>query len=178
MRSVVITGVSTGIGYASAAELCRRGYRVFGSLRHADQAAQLQHEWGANFTPLLFDVTDANVVRKAAAEVKDALGDAGLSALVNNAGISNPGPLSAQSPDIVRQHFEVNVIGVLHAVQAFLPLLRGAKGAPSPPGRIVNISSVSGRIAYPFMGATLRQNMRSRPSPIRCAASSWSTAST
>ena len=153
MRAVVITGVSTGIGYASATELCRRGYRVFGSVRNADQAERLQREWGAVFTPLLFDVTDVDAVKEAAAQVKSALGDDGLSGLVNNAGISKPGPLSVQSPDIVRQHFEVNVIGVLHAVQAFLPLLRCAKGTSSPPGRIVNISSVSGRIAYPFMGA-------------------------
>src|SRR5262249_38507159 len=75
------------------------------------------------------------------------------SGLVNNAGLSNPGPLSVQSPEIIRQHFEVNVLGVVHAVQAFLPLLRRRKGTSARPGRIVNISSVSGRIAYPFMGA-------------------------
>ncbi|MCF8532078.1 MAG: SDR family oxidoreductase [Reyranella sp.] len=153
MKSVVITGVSTGIGYATAAALCRRGYRVFGSVRGAHQAELLQREWGEAFTPLLFDVTDADAVKSAATRVKSALGGDGLSALVNNAGVSTPGPLSVQSPDTVRQHFEVNVIGVLHAVQAFLPLLRRPKGTPSPPGRIVNISSLSGRIAYPFMGA-------------------------
>lgn len=153
MKSVVITGVSTGIGYATAAALCRRGYRVFGSVRSAHQAEPLQREFGETFTPLLFDVTDADAIKSAATEVTSALGGDGLSALVNNAGVSTPGPLSVQSPDAVRRHFEVNVIGVLHAVQAFLPLLRRPKGTPSPPGRIVNISSLSGRIAYPFMGA-------------------------
>lgn len=153
MRSVVVTGVSTGIGYATAAELCRRGYRVFGSVRTEDQAGRLLREWGEPFTPLVFDVTDAGAVKAAAARVKSAIGDGGLYGLVNNAGISNPGPLSVQSPEIVRQHFEVNVLGVVHAVQAFLPLLRRPKGTSTHPGRIVNISSVSGRIAYPFMGS-------------------------
>jgi NAD(P)-dependent dehydrogenase (short-subunit alcohol dehydrogenase family) len=153
MRSVVITGVSTGIGYASAAELCRRGYRVFGSVRNRNDAERLQRDWGAAFTPLSFDVTEAEAVKEAAAQVKNAIGNDGLCGLINNAGISNPGPLSAVSPAIVRQHFEVNVMGVVHTVQAFLPLLRRARGTASPPGRIVNISSVSGRIAYPFMGA-------------------------
>src|SRR5258708_35869901 len=107
MRTVVITGVSTGIGYASAAELCRRGYRVFGSVRNADQAERLQRDWGSVFTPLLFDVTDADAVKAAAARVKRALGDDGLSALVNNAGISSPGPLSGQAAGIVREDLEV-----------------------------------------------------------------------
>jgi NAD(P)-dependent dehydrogenase (short-subunit alcohol dehydrogenase family) len=146
MRSVVITGVSTGIGYGCAAELCRRGYRVFGSVRTEGDVARLQRDLGTTFTPLVFDVTDAGAVSKAAAQVKDAVGDKGLSGLVNNAGISKPGPLAALPPEVVREHFEVNVMGVVHAVQAFLPLLRRAKG------RIVNISSVSGRLAYPFMG--------------------------
>ena len=146
MKSVVITGVSTGIGYGCAADLCRRGYRVFGSVRTAGDAERLQRELGNAFTPLVFDVTDAGAVKEAAAQVKSAVGNEGLSGLVNNAGISKPGPLATLPPDDVRQHFEVNVMGVVHAVQAFLPLLRRAKG------RIVNISSVSGRIAYPFMG--------------------------
>jgi len=69
---------------------------------------------------------------------------------VNNAGIALPGPWLSISPDLLRRHFEVNVVGVLQMVQAFLPLLRGFDGAL--PGRIVNISSVAGRLAYPFMG--------------------------
>ena len=72
MRSVVITGVSTGIGYATAAELCRRGYRVFGSVRNEGEEPKSApvREWGARFTPLVFDVTDAGAVRTAAARVK------------------------------------------------------------------------------------------------------------
>lgn len=150
MKSIVITGVSTGIGHGTAADLCRRGFRVFGSVRTEEDAARLQRDLGGNFTPLVFDVTDTDAIARAAALVKREIGDDGLFGLINNAGISDPGPLAALSPEVLRRHFEVNVVGVLHMVQAFLPLLRGV--SPRRPGRIVNISSVSGRIAYPFMG--------------------------
>ena len=150
-KSVVITGVSTGIGHGTTAELCRRGLRVFGSVRTEDQAARLRHEFGSSFTPLVFDVTDAGAIAQAAARVKEEIGDARLLGLVNNAGISDPAPLTSVTPDALRRHFEVNVVGVLHMVQAFLPLLRRTKSGPA--GRIVNISSLSGRIAYPVMGS-------------------------
>ena len=151
MKSIVVTGVSSGIGYGTADELCRRGFRVFGSVRTEEDAARLQHAFGDNFTPLVFDVTDVDAIGRAAATVQDQIDEDGLFGLVNNAGISDPGPLSVLPPDSLRRHFEINVVGVLHMVQAFLPLLR--KTTAGRPGRIVNISSVSGRIAYPFMGA-------------------------
>ena len=90
MRSVVITGVSTGIGYATAADLCRRGYRVFGSVRNEGHADPLLREWGALFTPLVFDVTDADAVKAAAALVKNATGNDGLCGLVSGDGLLNP----------------------------------------------------------------------------------------
>ncbi len=153
MKAVVITGVSTGIGHGSAAELCRRGWRVFGSVRKPEQGEALKREFGANFTPLLFDVTDREAVDRAADLAKGALGGGGLDGLVNNAGISIAGPLHLQPPEIVRRHLEVNVMGVVNAVQAFLPLLRRPRASKEPPGRIVNMSSASGRIGFPFVGA-------------------------
>ncbi|MBV8406357.1 MAG: SDR family NAD(P)-dependent oxidoreductase [Alphaproteobacteria bacterium] len=149
MRSVVITGVSSGIGHGCAEALAQRGYRVFGSVRKTQDAERLKAALGETFVPLVFDVTDAAAVNHAAAEVASLVGEEGLAGLVNNAGISQPGPLAVQPAAIVRQHLEVNVMGVVHAVQAFLPLLRRAK----PAGRIVNMSSLSGRIAFPFVGA-------------------------
>ena len=153
MKSVVVTGVSTGIGYATAADLCRRGYRVFGSVRRVEQGEALRGELGERFQPLLLDVTDEAEVRRAAELVREALAGTGLFGLVNNAGLCDPGPLSVQPAEVVRRHLEVNVMGVVHAVQAFLPLLRRPKDASDRPGRIVNMSSVSGRIAFPFVGA-------------------------
>ena len=150
MQSILISGVSTGIGHDAARELCRRGYRVFGSLRDPLQAERLKRELGANFVPVTFDVTDPDAIQAAMADIEIETKGTGLFGLINNAGISIPGPLTSLSRDSLRQHFEVNVIGVLNLVQAALPLLR--RHGPGPPGRIINISSLSGRIAYPFMG--------------------------
>lgn len=150
MKSIVISGVSTGIGFGLAQDLCRQGYRVFGTIRDAGQEARLRDALGANFFPLLLDVTDREAIADAAQTVARETAATGLYGLVNNAGICDPGPLAVVSADVVRHHFEVNVIGVHSMTQAFLPLLR--KSDAGRPGRIVNISSISGKIAYPFMG--------------------------
>ena len=152
MKYVVVTGVSTGIGYGVVEELVRHGINVFGSVRKEADASRVRAAFGSAFTPLLFDVTDVAAVQAAAAQVKDRIGPNGLSGLVNNAGIVIAGPLAHISLDEVRHQFEVNVIGLLNATQAFLPLLGAQKHWPYPPGRIVNISSISGRVVYPFVG--------------------------
>jgi len=144
---VLITGVSTGIGYAAAVDLAGRGYHVFGSVRTQADADRLQAEIPTHFTPLLFDVTDETAVRAAIARLTQLVGENGLVALINNAGISVPGPLAHISLADFRQQLEVNVVGLLAVTQACLPLLK------KRPGRIINISSVSGKIVYPFMGA-------------------------
>ncbi len=144
---VLITGVSTGIGYAAAVDLAGRGYHVFGSVRSQADADRLQAEIPTNFTPLLFDVTDETAVRAAIAHLAQIIGENALFALINNAGISVPGPLAHISLADFRRQLEVNVVGLLAVTQACLPLLK------QRPGRIINISSVSGKIVYPFMGA-------------------------
>ncbi len=149
---VVVTGVSTGIGHAVAIDLAEHGYHVFGSVRKPEDAAPLQTELGASFTPLLFDVTDGEAVRRAAEQVAEVAGEIGLAGLVNNAGIAVGGPLLHLPVDELRLQLEVNVVGVLQVTQAFLPLLGAQRDPPFEAGRIVNISSVSGHIAYPFVG--------------------------
>ena len=119
MRSIVITGVSTGIGYGAAGEFVRRGYRVFGSVRKREDAERLGAEFGPNFVPLVFDVTDPDAVRRAVDEVGEALGDSTLAGLVNNAGTAIGGPLALQPLAEVRMHFEVNVVGLISVTQAF-----------------------------------------------------------
>jgi len=153
MKYIAITGVSTGIGYATAARLIAYGYHVFGSVRRPADADRLKDEWGENFTPLLFDVTDDNAIKMAVSQVESRIGEVGLSALINNAGIFKLGPLASISLPDFRTLFEVNLFGVLNVTQAFLPLLGAQKNVHYPPGRIINISSTGGRIAYPFMGA-------------------------
>ncbi len=152
-RTVVVTGVSTGIGLGIARVLVRRGVHVFGSVRRQRDADRIRDDLGSGFTPLLFDVTDAAAVRAAVPVVADSLHGRTLWGLVNNAGIAIGGPLIHQPIDEVRHVLEVNVIGALAATQAFAPLLGADRSRTGPPGRIVNISSVAGRMSAPFLGA-------------------------
>lgn len=152
-KNILITGVSTGIGYGAAKQFIQRGYVVFGSVRTQADADRLQTEFGNRFVPLLFDVTDAEAVNHAANVVTERLADSGLGGLVNNAGIAIGGPLQYQPMQTIRQHFDVNVLGLLQVTQAFLPLLGARDNHPVQPGRILNISSSNGQIAIPFMGA-------------------------
>ncbi len=153
MKHVVITGASTGIGRATAQDLLSHGYHVFGSVRREADAAALQTQLGLNFTPLLFDVTDEAAVKAAANTVARQLKGQNLFALINNAGIGIGGPLMHQPLAEVRHVFEVNVLGVLSVTQAFLPLLGAKLPRSVEPGRIINISSVGGKITFPFLGA-------------------------
>lgn len=148
---VVVTGVSTGIGWGAAKVLTGAGYRVFGSVRKEADGKKLQSEFGANFSPLLFDVTDEKAVKASVATVRGALGGQKLFGLVNNAGISVLGPLVYLPLNEFRKQLEVNLTGVVIATQAFAPLLGIDGGLSGKPGRIINISSVGGRNATPFL---------------------------
>ncbi len=152
MKSVVVTGASTGIGWGCAKILVRRGFRVFGSVRKEADADRLSKEFGAGFTPLLFDITDAQGVKKAAGQTAAALGNETLSGLVNNAGIAIAGPLLFLDVDDFKKQLEVNLTGQLIVTQAFAPLLGAHRSRKGPPGRIVNITSIGGRNASPFVG--------------------------
>src|ERR1700675_1052541 len=153
MRSVVITGASTGIGWASAKLLLDRGFRVFGSVRKQADADRLKTEFGANFTPLLFDVTNEAAVLAAPREVRAALNAGALTRLVNNAGIAVAGPVLELAVDEFRRQMDVNVIGPIIATQAFGPLLGSDSSLKGPKGRIVMISSVAGKSGNPLMSA-------------------------
>jgi NAD(P)-dependent dehydrogenase (short-subunit alcohol dehydrogenase family) len=146
-RVIVITGASTGIGEACALELDRRGYRVFAGVRAEAAAEKLRAKASARLTPVLLDVTLGDSIAAAAATVRAAVGEAGIAGLVNNAGIAVAGPLELLPIDALRQQLEVNVVGPVAVTQAFLPLLRRV------PGRVVNISSVSGGLSAPYLGA-------------------------
>jgi NAD(P)-dependent dehydrogenase (short-subunit alcohol dehydrogenase family) len=153
MKSVVVTGASTGIGWGCTKVLIKKGFRVFGSVRKPADAERLSKEFGANFTPLLFDVTDTAAVMDGAATVSASLGGKPLFGLVNNAGIAVAGPLLYLDVDEFRHQLEVNVTGQLIATQAFAPLLMADTTQKAAPGRIVMMSSVGGKNASPFVGA-------------------------
>jgi NAD(P)-dependent dehydrogenase (short-subunit alcohol dehydrogenase family) len=144
--AILITGTSTGIGRATTLHLAREGFRVFAGVRRQEDAVSLRGEAPDAVTPIQLDVTDAASIQQAAKEVEEAVGRAGLAGLVNNAGIGFGGPLEYADLDEMRRGYEVNVFGVMAVTQAFLPLLRRAKG------RIVNLSSGAGKASTPLLG--------------------------
>lgn len=153
MQSVVVTGVSTGIGWAITKVLIQHNFRVFGSVRKTQDGERLSSEFGKLFVPLLFDVTDEGAVHAAAQHVRAQLNGETLLGLVNNAGIAAPGPLLHLPTEDFRQQLEVNLVSVLVVTKAFAPLLGSDRSLRGTPGRIINMSSVSGTIGYPFVGA-------------------------
>ena len=152
MQSVVVTGVSTGIGWGIAKVMTAKGFRVFGSVRKQADADRLKAELGERFSSLLFDVTDEAAVGRGAAEVRAALNGERLWGLVNNAGIAVAGPLLESTAEEFRHQLEVNLVAPMMVIKAFAPLLGTDRALTGPPGRIVNISSVGGHFAAPFVG--------------------------
>jgi NAD(P)-dependent dehydrogenase (short-subunit alcohol dehydrogenase family) len=143
--AVVVTGVSTGIGRATALLLDAEGYRVFASVRKDVDARELAKDGSDRLTPINLDVTDAEHVESARRLVAEAVGDEGLVGLVNNAGVGGGGPIEFMPLDELRRTLEVNLIGQVAVTQAFIQLLRRRKGT------IVFIASIGGRVASPFM---------------------------
>jgi NAD(P)-dependent dehydrogenase (short-subunit alcohol dehydrogenase family) len=141
---VVVTGASTGIGEATARQLARQGFRVFAGVRREEDGERLRAA-GDGLEPVLLDVTDAGAIERAAAHVREAAGP-GLAGLVNNAGVAITGPLEFLPVDELRTQLEINLVAQVAVTQAFLPALRVARG------RIVNVSSIGGRIALPLAG--------------------------
>jgi len=153
MQSIVVTGVSTGIGWSIVKVLIQNGFRVFGSVRKTQDAERLKSEFGEAFIPLIFDVTDEKNVHAAAKQVSEQLNEETLFGLINNAGVAVPAPLMHQPIDDFRRQIEINLIGQLIVIQAFLPLLGADRSLRGKPGRIINISSSSGKRGSPFVGA-------------------------
>lgn len=151
-RAVVVTGASTGIGHACAQVLSAAGFHVFAGVRKDEDAARLTGELGNAVTPLKMDVTQPDQLAHAAAQVREWLDGRTLAGLVNNAGIAVAGPLLHIDPEEVANQFDVNLLGVLRATQAFGPLLGADTALKGEPGRIVMMSSVGGKMGMPFIG--------------------------
>lgn len=151
-KSVVITGVSTGIGNGTTREFIKGGYHVFGSVRKPEDAVRLKKEFGDDFTPLIFDITDHVAIRESAQLVKEKLAGQGLTGLINNAGSAEGAPLMHIPIDVFKKHLDVLVTGQLAVTQAFLPLLGAEKDCTFKPGKIINITSINGKIPSPFIG--------------------------
>ena len=151
MNFILVTGASTGIGYSAVEHLIRSGYGVFGSVRKQEDASRLQSDFGDNFIPLIFDVTDEQAVLDSVETVKSKMGPGDrLISIVNNSGIALGGPIQFLPTDVYRKQFEVNLFGVVNVTRSYLKLLGAERGA-SHRGRVVMISSVSGKRSYPFV---------------------------
>lgn len=148
---ILVTGVSSGIGHALTQYLIERGHEVYGSVRSDADAERLGKAMGPGYVPLRFDVTSPDQIATEAGRLEELLNGTPLDALVNNAGIVVPGPLLHLDLEKWRRQLDVNVTGVLATTQTFVRLLRRAPDGR--PGRVINISAVSGRVVYPFLGA-------------------------
>ncbi len=124
MKSVLITGASTGIGRATAMHLDAKGWRVFAGVRKEADADSLRAAGSERLVPLMLDVTDPEQIAAAADRVGDEVGEAGLDGLVNNAGIAVPGPLETLPIDDFRRQVEVNLTAHVAVTQAMLPAIR------------------------------------------------------
>ena len=147
-QTVLVTGATSGIGRESALVLARAGYRVFASGRKAHLLEELKRDAGdLPLETLMLDVNSGESIAAAAEEVARRTGGYGLDALVNNAGFGLQAPMELISSDDLRRQFETNVFGLVSVTQAFLPAMR-SRGS----GRIVNVSSIVGRISMPLQG--------------------------
>lgn len=144
MKSVLVTGASTGIGFSTAVYLSERGFKVYAGVRKPEHEQSLLAASKGAITPILLDVTDTNQILAAIEKIKNA--GAGLWGLVNNAGIVVAGPLEYLSVEELKEQFEVNVFGLHNMTIHALPLLRESRG------RVVHVGSVSGHFAFPFVG--------------------------
>ncbi len=144
---VVITGASKGIGRATALYLDKKGYHVFAGVRNPEDGEALCQGASERLLPVMLDITNQEQIAQAAKQIEQCVGSSGLAGLVNNAGMAAAAPLEFLPIDEFRYQLEVNLVGQLAVTQAVLPLIRLAKG------RIINISSIGGRIAGSMIGA-------------------------
>ena len=153
MRSVLVTGVSTGIGRAIAEELLKDDFIVIGSVRKKEDAKYLEDNYSDNFYSVLFDVTKKDEIDKAKIEVEKILKErkSYLSCLINNAGIAIGGPVRYLTVDNFRKQFEVNFFGLIEVSKTFLDLLIDSNKYKMK-NKIINIGSISGKRSYPFVG--------------------------
>lgn len=169
VRSVLITGASSGIGRACALYMDKLGWQVFAGVRRQADATSLSREASTRLIPLFLDITKPAEIRNAARIVERTTKSAGLSGLVNNAGVPYGGPIEFLDLMEFRKAFEVNFFGIIALTQALLPLLRRGQG------RIVNMSSISGLVAAPFLSpyTTTKFALEALSDALRVEVSPW-----
>ena len=153
MKAVFITGISSGIGLDATRILIENGYHVLGTVRKEEDKERLLGQFKDRLDVFIMDVTDDEAIKKVAVEIEDKLNGTPLTCLINNAGLAVPGPLMLMSDDEFQYQMEVNVMAVRKVTNACLPMLGFQENFQDKPGKIINISSVSGLFNNPFNGA-------------------------
>jgi NAD(P)-dependent dehydrogenase (short-subunit alcohol dehydrogenase family) len=152
-KTILITGCSTGLGFAATRAFAERGYRVIATVRTEADARRVEAEGKGGIHSVLCDVTVKEQVDALPGAVRRITGDGVLDGLINNAGVlQTPCPVEFQKIGDVRAVFDVNVFGMMAVTTALLPLL-GTDPVRRQPGRIINISSIEGKVASPFISA-------------------------
>ncbi|MFI1799466.1 SDR family oxidoreductase [Streptomyces sp. NPDC020379] len=146
-RAVLVTGASSGLGRACVLHLAEAGFHVFAGVRRPGDGDDLAAAASGRLTPVRVDVTDDASIAAAVKEIEAAVGDDGLWAVVNNAGVCVAAPLECVTTEELRRQLDTNVVGQLAVIRAFLPMLRRGRG------RVVNVTSGLGSVAVPYMGA-------------------------
>ncbi|MGD0391771.1 MAG: SDR family NAD(P)-dependent oxidoreductase [Acidimicrobiales bacterium] len=149
-KSVLITGATSGIGQAAAGQLADRGYNVFATYRNPRDRQALAKQSGVS--PIQMDLRDPVQIRTTIAAIGEMLGDSGLYAVINNAGISYTAPFEYAELDRVRDIIDVNLVAPYLVTQASLPLLLRQIGSDRNKPRVVNVASWAGMMASPFIG--------------------------
>ena len=151
MKYALVTGVSSGIGKATALKFLNEGFYVFGSVRRAGDGAELKQQFSSNFHELIFDIADHAAVDAAFKEIENILGNAILDVFVNNAGVAKYGPIQHVKIDELRDQFEINVFSNVYVTQKALPLM-GANYHSTQKGKVFVISSTGGVMTRPMLG--------------------------
>lgn len=152
MRTVLVTGISTGIGRAITAELIEKNFYVIGSVRRAEDAKYFEDKFPNQFKSIIFDVTDKDAINQSVPIVKDFLkqNNTYLCSVINNAGIALGGPVRYLDIEVFKKQFDVNYFGLINVTKAFLDLLIDSNTHPLK-NKIINIGSISGKRSYPFV---------------------------
>ena len=152
MRTVLITGVSTGIGKSIAEQLLENKFYVIGSVRKEEDAKFLKEKYGKNFDYVIFDVREQNTIKKSKSKVISILkkNNSYLCSIINNSGIAIGGPVQYLDIEIFKKQFDVNYFGLISVTKIFLDLLIQSNTYPLK-NKIINIGSISGKRSYPFV---------------------------
>jgi NAD(P)-dependent dehydrogenase (short-subunit alcohol dehydrogenase family) len=153
-KTILITGCSTGLGFAAARMFAERDYRVIATVRSEGDASRVRAAGKGNIHAVICDVTVAEHVAALPGHVRAITGDGRLDGLINNAGMMlAAGPFEYQKMEDIRAQFDVNLFGMMAVTNTLLPLLGTADSAGGHVGRIINLSSIEGKVASPFISA-------------------------